>query len=130
MFNIKAQQFLEEFEYFDWNQEFKFLMSQQNESMRLLGLLTSIELKPFAVSRKTHKTSREELALVDRVEEMAVEQYDATHRHKDDTIDAKTGMKVKGDCDHEKLELWESKLKKTLKRRLTKSKERQAQQEY
>ena len=39
------------------------------------------------------------LAVRERIEEMAVEQYDAMHMHSEDKLDEETGIKVKGYCD-------------------------------
>lgn len=41
-----------------------------------------------------------------KCEEMAVEMYDQEYSHEDDKVDKKTRVKVKGLCDHDKLEHW------------------------
>ena len=61
---------------------------------------------------------------------MAIEMYDQEYSHDADKIDRKTGVKVKGLCDHDKLQHWQSVLEKTLRRRIVRSREKQADQEY
>ena len=46
------------------------------------------------------------MAVQERIEEMAIEQYDAMYESNKDEVDATTGVKVKGFCDHEKLSHW------------------------
>ena len=67
-----------------------------------------------------------EKCLAERVEEMAVEQYDIDHRHDGDMHDEETGLKVKGMCDQDKLQRWQSVLEKTMKRRIARNREKKA----
>ena len=57
---------------------------------------------------------RHELAIFDRIDEIAIEAYDATHSHRDDQFDPKTGSKIAGAYDKEKLEQWQAVLQRTI----------------
>ena len=65
-----------------------------------------------------------ERALENRIEELAIEQYDVLNRHPEDVYDKVTKVKTAGHFDENSLNRWQTALEKTLKRRIARSKEK------
>ena len=103
------------------------MIEQQQETKIPKNSVTSLNL---TLVEKAKQLKNPDKALAMKCEEMAVEMYDQEYSHEDDKVDKKTRVKVKGLCDHDKLEHWQRVLEKTLRRRIVRSREKQADQEY
>ena len=61
---------------------------------------------------------RAELALESKIEDIVIENYDASYKDPDDIYDPKTKIKLHGYHDHEQVDKWKNVMYHTLKRRL------------